>query len=1067
MNRRDFCKILGATGAAATLQGCTRDGNESLLPYVVPVDQTVPAVTAEYATVCRECPAGCGMIALVRDGRCHKVEGNPEHPTNQGRLCLRGQAALQGLYNPDRIRQPMVRDGRGRLRPITWQQAGEHFLNALARSGAGTTAWFGHVETGALDRLIDAWLASLGTTARRVRYEPYAYEPLRAAAGRVLGSPQIPQFRIDQARMLLSFGAEFLETWVSNVEYSRQFGEWRAARAAGRHRGRYVFIAPRLSLTGANADEWIAIRPGTEEMVARALAGIAGEGPVGDVGGWADAAGITVSVLERIGREFRASTPSLALPVGTAGTSARAAAANEAILRLNAAAGNVGRTVLPGAPHALGTATPHTEVLSLVNAMRAGAVSLLFVHGANPAYSLPPSAGFAEALARVPMVVSFSSYPDETTALATLVLPGHTPLESWGEYAPRPGVTGLMQPVVGPVFDTRHVGDLLLSSAAALGRNLGANTFGEYLRAGSALGDAPWKAALQRGGVWAGGAVGSPAPNAGGGVPAGGAVERRAPNSAVGAELRDVVPASAVGRPAPNSAVGAELRDMVPAGAVGRPAPNSAVGAELRDVVPAGAVGRPAPDSGGAAADVTGTLIGTPAVAAPAVPPAGAPAGGPAAPALGTAPSGGLPLRLHLYPSLHLYDGRSANRPWAQEIPDPMAKAVWGSWAEIHPETAGRLGAETGDVLAVSTQNGKVEVPALVTERVHPDAVAIQLGQGHTEYGRYAKGTGVNPLAIVPAATDPESGALLFSGVPVSVARLPIQRPPVVLQTSSILPEHPLAESMLLPDVLQGKRLGKPGTPVQRAGGPSLYANHPHPNHHWGMVIDLDRCIGCNACVAACYAENNVPIVGREDCRRGREMAWLRIENYVGPGQGVREDRSLALDTRFLPMLCQHCDNAPCEYVCPVYATVHDDEGLNEQVYNRCVGTRYCSHNCPYKVRRFEWFAFPFPGPLDQQLNPDVIRRTKGVMEKCSFCIQRIRRHEIDAKAEGRPLRDGEIQTACQQTCPTEAIVFGDYKDPTSRLSRFSRGPRGYGALAGLNTYPNIVYLARVRNDGA
>jgi molybdopterin-containing oxidoreductase family iron-sulfur binding subunit len=269
------------------------------------------------------------------------------------------------------------------------------------------------------------------------------------------------------------------------------------------------------------------------------------------------------------------------------------------------------------------------------------------------------------------------------------------------------------------------------------------------------------------------------------------------------------------------------------------------------------------------------------------------------------------------------------------------------------------------------------------------------------------------------------------------------------------------------------------------------------------MVIDLDRCIGCNACAAACYAENNVPIVGREGCARGREMSWLRIENYGGPpsaaaGEAAAGGRSgvqafgvqdrpeapnaqtperpnassdlpwedgapLEIRIRFLPMLCQQCNNAPCEYVCPVYATMHSNEGLNQQIYNRCVGTRFCSNNCPYKVRRFNWFTYDFPSPLDQQLNPDVIHRTKGIMEKCTFCIQRIRRGRIDAASAEGSIRDGQIMTACQQTCPTDAIIFGDLKDPNSRVRQLSEGPRGYGVLAELNTYPNITYLARVR----
>jgi molybdopterin-containing oxidoreductase family iron-sulfur binding subunit len=568
-------------------------------------------------------------------------------------------------------------------------------------------------------------------------------------------------------------------------------------------------------------------------------------------------------------------------------------------------------------------------------------------------------------------VISFSSYPDETTALATLVLPDHTPLESWGEYSPRSGVNGLMQPAVAPVFDTRATGDVLLASAARAGHNLGAAEFREYLRKEHGGDDAAWAALLQLGGAFS-----EPAP-----TPA-----------------RAAAPLSAPSGPAP-----------VP-------------------VAPA-----------------DGRLV------------------------------------LHIYPSLHFYDGRTANRPWAQEIPDPMAKAVWGSWAEIHPDAAKRFGVQDGDVMALETAAGRIEAPALLTDRVVSGVVAIQRGQGHTNLGRFADGIGVNPLALLPAVVEPASGALVVSGGDVAVRKLAVRRPPVVLQTSMKQVGAAIARAVTVAQLAWTRRKGglngeggEEEGPLRGRKNPSLYANAQHPKHHWGMAIDLDTCLGCNACVASCYAENNVPVVGREGCSRGREMSWLRIENYTEEGASglLRIQAKKPADTgprtnltRFFPMLCQQCDNAPCEYVCPVDATVHSSEGLNMQVYNRCVGTRYCSNNCPYKVRRFNFFPPAFEPPLDQQLNPEVTVRSKGVMEKCTFCIQRIEAGKVQAKAEGRPVRDGEIRTACQNACPTDAIVFGDLKDENSRAAQLAKGARGYGALEELNTLPNVTYLARVRAE--
>lgn len=956
LNRRQFLKVLGITGAAATVEGCAGTSHDKLIPYLIPVESIKPGQSTDFATVCRECPAGCGMIARVRDGRAHKVEGNPDHPINRGALCLRGHASLQGLYNPDRITGPMARDEHGRLQPVTWEDAERRLQKALFTASAGRALWIGRLETGTMDRLIRAWLSAIAPNHTRVTYEPFAHEPLRVAAGRVFGSPQIPRFKIADARMLISFGADFLETWLSNVEFARDFAAWRDARRAGKHTGRYVFIGPRLSLTGANADEWIPVRAGAEGLVARALETAVNGG---DPGRLAEQAGVSSDIISRLAREFKMGGPSLALPVGVAGSGVDATEAIEAVLRLNKAAGNVGRTVIPGEGHALSAANTHAEV---AEAARSAGGAVVFLHHVDPAYNLP-GAG-AHLFEGAKEVVSFASYLTDTTAkVATLVLPDHTPLESWGDYTPRTGVTGLMQPAVAPVFNTRATGDVLLASASKMGRDLGAATFQEYLRKAHKMDDDAWNSTLQKGVI------------AGGDIPA--------------------VPASARGKSAP---------------------------------------------AGGHAAGLDAIV-------------------------------------LHVYPSLHFYDGRSANRPWAQEIPDPMAKAVWGSWAEIHPDLAKSIGARNDDVLVLTTAAGKLEVPALVTDKVHPKVVAVQIGQGHAEFGRYAKGAGVNAVTLLPPDTEGASGGPVLSGTRVQVTRIPVRRTLAVLQTSTRQIGSAMARGMTLAGLVRLRKTGDSGEKEgeELKANASLYATRPKGEHHWGMAIDLDRCVGCNACAAACYSENNIPISGQEECGRGREMAWLRIENYEGGPEGGKllqiqgkrpeAEGSRKLDMRFLPMLCQQCENAPCEYVCPVDATVHSSDHLNQQVYNRCVGTRYCSNNCPYKVRRFNWYDFAWPTPMDQMLNPDVTKRGRGVMEKCTFCIQRIRGSVIDAKAEKRPVRDGEIVTACQQSCPADAIIFGDLNDPNSEVSHLSKDARGYGVLSELNTFPNVTYLSRVRAE--
>jgi molybdopterin-containing oxidoreductase family iron-sulfur binding subunit len=395
-------------------------------------------------------------------------------------------------------------------------------------------------------------------------------------------------------------------------------------------------------------------------------------------------------------------------------------------------------------------------------------------------------------------------------------------------------------------------------------------------------------------------------------------------------------------------------------------------------------------------------------------------------------------LALVPFPTALRGGGPGADLPWLREIPDTLSSVSWSPWLELSPATAARLGVATGDRVVVTTAAGRAELPAYVFPGIRDDAVGLPLG--------------AEALALLPATWDGGSGAPAFAGTRATVARAAGKRTALPLLEGSPY-QH-----------------GRNVVPVVTRAEPSperpdlsarMYREPAHPNHRWAMAIDLDRCTGCEACVVACFAENNVPVMGPEAAEQGRYMGWLRIERYLGDEPGG------PLDVRLLPMLCQQCTNAPCEPVCPVYATYHTPEGLNAQVYNRCVGTRYCSNNCPYKVRTFNWRDARFERPLDLQLNPDVTVRSRGVMEKCTFCIQRIRFAENRARDEGRPVRDGEVVPACAQTCPARAIVFGDANDPASEVSRRAADRRAFQALEDVGTRPAITYLARAREEDA
>ncbi len=424
-------------------------------------------------------------------------------------------------------------------------------------------------------------------------------------------------------------------------------------------------------------------------------------------------------------------------------------------------------------------------------------------------------------------------------------------------------------------------------------------------------------------------------------------------------------------------------------------------------------------------------------------------------------------------PSYNFYDGRLANNAWMHEIPDPITKIVWDNAAVVGAETASKHGWATGDVIELQGIKGeRIEAPVYVMPGVAEDTICLTMDFGRLSAGGAEKNVGFDalnvkrdwtqPIEIVKtgkkhqfASTQDLHAIDLVDQKKVGTREVIKRLPELVRETTPSELRHHAA-----PTTQEAKHHGTSEHGLHQA--PDLWHPHEYDGYRWGMAIDLTACIGCNACVAACYAENNIPVVGKEETARGRDMAWLRIDRYF---KGDPEDPN-SVRVLFQPVACQHCETAPCEQVCPVNATVHDSEGLNAMVYNRCVGTRYCSNNCPYKVRRFNYFNNNknLSEVEKMKFNPDVTVRSRGVMEKCTYCVQRIIRTRIDAKNERRSIEDGEIQTACQQACPTQAIVFGDLNDPESKVSQLHKDQRAYSLLGELNTRPRTVYLERIRN---
>ncbi|MBW3571311.1 MAG: 4Fe-4S dicluster domain-containing protein [Gemmatimonadetes bacterium] len=1013
MKRRTFLKVLGASGAATATVGCSTREVEKLIPYAVAPEEIVPGVPTWYASTCRECPAGCGIQVETHEGRATKVEGNPVHPVSHGNLCARGQSSVQGLYHPDRYRGPSVMEfGVDQPRDVSWSQAQRVVAEEIRRAPRGSVVFLTGDYRGTMDTLADQFTAAIG--ARRVRWAPLEDAPR--------------DLDFADADLLVSFGADFLETWGSPVDYAWQFAQMHGYR--GGRRGRFVWVGPHRPLTGLNADLWIQTRPGTEVLVAQALAGGGDVNQIAQQTGPAEGVQERARALQTLRQWWGESARKVAMGPGTSLQGPNGEAVRSAVARLN------GRAATP-----LADARP---VQQLVQMMNAGQVRVILMDAHNPVYTLPGGLRFAEALAKVPVRVSFSTFPDDTSAMATHLLPQSHFLERWDDYVPTPGVFELVQPAMRPIFNTKSLGDILLGISADLGvtpttGGAPAADWLDYLRAawaGRAGSPEAWRAALKRGGVF----------------PAG------AEEGVTGTGALGFVPITP------------------PAGLP--PVPPDAA-ADLP----------PRPDTVGAAMENSDL----PADAGPQVvpPPAPAGAGGYQDPRYEGAQDG---LHLVVYPSMRFYDGRTANRPWLLELPDPVAKVSWDSFIEIHPATAARLDIKQGDELEVTSPHGSVTARAYVYPGVVRDTVAIQMGLGHQAFGRWTEGVGVNPMRLL-GTLDPATGAVNHAGMRVAVrktGRGNVRRAfPQGLVEQGVRVQHDrrIAQAVGLATLTRLDQAG-PGTipgedqvveELKGGGGfvpekvqtdpassypppGTEYGEYIDTDTRWGMVIDLARCIGCGACSVACSAENNVPVVGPTEVRKGREMWWLRIERYFGvsrhPEEALRENATD--DVRFLPMLCQHCGQAPCEPVCPVYAAYHTPDGLNGQVYNRCVGTRYCAQNCPWKVRVFNWFTYEFAEPLNWQLNPDVTVREKGVMEKCTFCVQRIHEAERNAAAEMRPVRDGDVVPACVQTCPTEVFVFGNFSDRESAVAHAARTNRGYRALGELNTHPAIVYLKKV-----
>jgi len=979
VGRRNFLKLMGASLALAGVSACTRQPDEELVPYVRQPEELVPGKPLFYATAMPMNGAGIGLLVESHEGRPTKIEGNPDHPSSRGATDVFAQAAILGLYDPDRSQ---TLTNLGEIRAFaTFAAAGQGALSSQkAAQGAGVRILSETVASPTLAAQITALLAQY-PQAKWVQWEPAGRHNAREGSRAAFGDYVDAQYALEKATVLLSLDADFLCTGAAGLKHARAFASRRRIEGDRSQPNRLYAVESTPTNTGSRADHRLPLRATEIEAFTRALAAQLGVGGAGA----ATAPAAAASWMTPLVSDLQAHRGQSVVIAGDAQPPIVHALAHA----MNNALGNVGATVTYTQTAEAQPMNQLAGLRELVGEMYAGTVEFLLILGGNPVYTAPADLNFAAAMERVPLRAHLSLYEDETSALCHWHIPEAHFLEAWSDVRSDDGTVTIIQPLIAPLYNGKSAHEVV--AAIADRERSGYEVVREYWSRETGLSmQAPAAPTTQS----------SVAPTGGRGVAPTGNIA----GAAAGGQAPAAPPVAAA--PVPQaSPFDREWRKWLHDGLI----PN--------------------------------TAFPTRAVAM---------GGNPAGAAGGPQPSGdGLEVVFRADPGIH--DGRFANNAWLQELPKPLTKLTWDNAALISPATAARLALISGDVVDLRQGDRTIRIPVWLAPGQAPDTLTLHLGYGRTRAGRAGNGAGfnVNPLRTL-AAMDTLPGVQLSK----------------------------TGETFMLASTqdhwsLEGRNIIRVATATQFAEDPqfaqkmehqpliglTMYGDFKYDGYKWGMAIDQNVCTGCSSCVVACQAENNVPVVGKAQVLNGREMHWLRVDRYY---TGDIENP----ETYHQPMPCQQCENAPCEVVCPVSATVHNEEGLNDMVYNRCVGTRYCSNNCPYKVRRFNFLLYQdWETPsLWLQRNPDVTVRSRGVMEKCTYCVQRINHARIAAKLEDREIRDGDVVTACQSACPTEAIVFGNLNDPNSRVARLKASSLNYGLLAELNSRPRTTYMAIVRN---
>lgn len=1009
-SRRDFLKFVGFSVAAATLAACETPVIKSI-PYVVKPEEITPGVANYYASTYVDGTDYCSILVKTREGRPILINGNKLSGVTGGSVSPRVNASVLSLYDSGRIAGP-AKGGK----VVAWKEIDSTVKGALetAKAKGGkvrilTNSVISPSTKAVFNKVAEVYGGEGGADVKHVTYDAVSFAGMIKANEESFGKAIVPDYNFENAKTIVSFGADFLSTWLSHIQNQNQYTVRR--NPDGSWMSRHYQFESNFSTTGTNADVRGAIKPSEQGLAITAL-----YNAIAKKAGRPTVASKAFKSDNDVEAKLKKAAADLWNSKGHSLVIANSNDKNIQVLvnGINDMLGSYGSTIDLDTPVYLKQGND-TGFANLVKEMNAGSVDTLFVYGVNPVYSAPASLNFAAALKKVKTSVSFADRLTETASLCTVNATDNHFLESWNDYNPKGTEYSIAQPTISPLFDTRQAQESFLKWS-------GENTsYYDFMKSN-------WEKVL---------------------------FPQQSKHTFFEAFWNSTVHDGVLSLPKAKTEEVVEAQNNL-------------------EAIVAGAASNAVKASKSSGWDV------------------------------------------EFYLSNAIAEGNQANNPWLQELPDPVSKVTWDNYIAMNPMdmvdgNGGKiynikLGEQLPATVAKLTVGNKsIELPVVAVPGQKRGAVSIALGYGRTKAGRVvAQGdskegeTGTIGKNVYPLVGINGTMGYTLTGAKIE----PTDQEFIIASTQThhtMMGRKIVNETSLATYKKEGKEVWNPDHIISDAYGNKKHvkeldlwgAHDLHIGHRWGMTIDLNSCYGCGACVIACHAENNVPVVGKDEVRRTRTMSWLRIDRYfssdmtkqIGKEEGIgtidmygqMEIPSAYPEVVHQPLMCQHCNHAPCETVCPVAATTHSNEGFNQMTYNRCIGTRYCANNCPYKVRRFNWFNYvgdrkftdvnPSQDELGRMvLNPDVVVRSRGVMEKCSFCVQSTQAAKLKAKKAGRPLEESDIDCACATACSVGAIKFGDLNDDKMSVTKDAKHDRSYSLLEEIGVKPNVFYLTKVRN---